>query len=644
MKWDCTIGSLSFLFGTNQQTQYRRETAEFRRQRIDQERDVGEQSLDSGYWLRSQSSFHLGAGLQSSEPVTVSPDEARFRFRTSQNMDVWTPGELKLLKNHVLNYATTTTPTTSAGCLGLGESVLMWHDGVIRRATESTPGVFANSSVTNPFTATGPVTSATTDGSVSIVTGTTQIAKGNLSPTTLSLIYNAGTAISFARFLKQRLLVADGAKLIEITNLSPASPPVAMPTAHFTHSSTDWKWTDAAEGPTAIYASGFSKDTSQIFKIGVTETAGVLDLDVPTVVLDMPRGENILSLFTYLGTYVFVGTTKGVRVAQIRQDGSLLLGPLLVDFDVPYGQPGWMPGFRVTGSGVRDAVAEGRYVYVGMGSGRAQMWRIDLGNPLEGELRFPVAADISGTNWDDYTFSTVAYPQTWGVTYAFNRVWWMVDRVGLHYVGSYPQASGSLETGRIQLGTLAQKAWVEATITKVPGSATMAVGDSVNLRVRTQADSGTWVTASGFVDTDDLETRDTGPILSGGNRLVSDGLAVQIQMTSPGYGNGVVLTGYQVSAIPAPTRSRLVSVPLQIWDWQKDRNGKVAGAEGYAWERLAALESLESTGGIVSYTDHTTGETASAYIERVTFTRLTPPFRGDQNAGGVAQVLLRLVP
>jgi hypothetical protein len=108
-------------------------------------------------------------------------------------------------------------------------------------------------------------------------------------------------------------------------------------------------------------------------------------------------------------------------------------------------------------------------------------------------------------------------------------------------------------------------------------------------------------------------------------------------------GHTPVVTGYQVSSIPAPARSRLIQVPIQVWDWERDRNGKVAGRDGYAWERLSVLEAMESDAAVVPYVDYTTGESGNAYIERVTFTRVTPPFRGEDNAGGVATVLMRLL-
>ena len=99
VRWDCNIAGLPFLFGMSDQFPMIRETSDFRRQRIDNERDPGEQSLDSGYWIRSQSSWHYGSGIVSAEPLEVNSEEARFRFVSSGGVDPWTPGKLTLLND-----------------------------------------------------------------------------------------------------------------------------------------------------------------------------------------------------------------------------------------------------------------------------------------------------------------------------------------------------------------------------------------------------------------------------------------------------------------------------------------------------------------------------------------------------------------
>jgi hypothetical protein len=100
--FDMAVGGLPFIMAVTDNTPYKRQTAEFRSQRVDQMRDPGEHTLGgSGYWTRSQSSWHYGEGVLFSEPMEGNDLEVRFRYRDSYGVDVWTPGEISLLKkNH----------------------------------------------------------------------------------------------------------------------------------------------------------------------------------------------------------------------------------------------------------------------------------------------------------------------------------------------------------------------------------------------------------------------------------------------------------------------------------------------------------------------------------------------------------------
>ena len=60
--YDIAVAGLPFFVQASDDTPYRRVTAQYRKQQYDQTREAGEQSL-TGWWFRSQSSFHLGQGL-----------------------------------------------------------------------------------------------------------------------------------------------------------------------------------------------------------------------------------------------------------------------------------------------------------------------------------------------------------------------------------------------------------------------------------------------------------------------------------------------------------------------------------------------------------------------------------------------------
>jgi hypothetical protein len=63
-KYDVAVAGMPFIYAITDNTPYRRQTAEFRTQRVDQLRDPGEQSLSgSGYWIRSQSKNQLQVAL-----------------------------------------------------------------------------------------------------------------------------------------------------------------------------------------------------------------------------------------------------------------------------------------------------------------------------------------------------------------------------------------------------------------------------------------------------------------------------------------------------------------------------------------------------------------------------------------------------
>jgi hypothetical protein len=84
---------------------YQRETAPYRKDQFDNSKEPGEQSL-TGWWIRSQSSFHNGSGIQFYDPT--SGEASGYRFADSQGVDVWTKGQVSLLNDVFENHNTTT--------------------------------------------------------------------------------------------------------------------------------------------------------------------------------------------------------------------------------------------------------------------------------------------------------------------------------------------------------------------------------------------------------------------------------------------------------------------------------------------------------------------------------------------------------
>ena len=102
--YDVAVGGLPFILATSDERPYIRQTAPFKKDQFDNGAEPGEQSL-TGWWLRSQSSFHGGEGIRFYDPS--AGETVAHRFTDSKNVDVWTKGQVTLLKDVVDTHQTT---------------------------------------------------------------------------------------------------------------------------------------------------------------------------------------------------------------------------------------------------------------------------------------------------------------------------------------------------------------------------------------------------------------------------------------------------------------------------------------------------------------------------------------------------------
>ena len=614
IRWDCNVGGIPFLFAFDNERPYIRETSDFRRQRIDTERNPGEQSLDSGYWIRSQSSWHYGAGLTSAEPLEVSTDEAQFRYKDGGGINPWTPGELTLLNSTEKVY---TNSASFQPMLGVGTGVLT--------ASGNTFHHIANDNTHTAITwgGTADILSLTSTGQYWILCDDDGIYKGALPYGTGAKIYNtAGTSDrNTIRWVKNRLMLGNNHKIHEITNIAPSS--ATLPSELFAHPNLNWIWTDFADGPNAIYASGYTEDTSAIYKIGVTSTSTTVTLAQPVVVAEMPRGENVLSLYSYVGSYLIIGTSKGVRIAALQTDGSLSMGPLIINT-----------------AAVDDMIALGSYLYVTVrNSGNAGdhvtrpgLYRIDLGqnisnNPLAFASAADLVADISAGSNNGAQFVTISDDKVW-FSVAGSGIW---RQKLTEYV-----SEGWIETGRVRMGTVESKAWRDLRIL----SSTESTG---TIAAYASSNGDTAPSAWDQVISITTGTADNIGLLTTAFPAPISNLFASFKLTRTVSGSSPMFVGYQIRAIPAPRRSQLISVPILNYDFEVDRQGARYGQKNGAFARMQILRELEKNASTVTFRDYTTGEALEVYIEKISYKRVNPPTRQVSGNGGIVTILLRLV-
>ncbi len=566
------------------------------KEQFDNSRDPGEQSL-TGWWLRSQRDFSGGAGITYLEP----PDNERLmtRFNRSQGVDVWTPGVLKLLPTVREGFTSTGLANVASArdeannvCYAFGLTgnggVKKWNGTTATTITGFTENVEYLASY----------------GSGVFAFHDDGIDKVAASGTTASSLWTHSKSTSGRGWwVKQRLMAAYGADLYELGGFTGGN----LPAAFYTHPQSDWTWTGACEAPAAILVAGHAGAVSTIYKFTVDEANGELPtLTSAVTVAEMPAGEIILGLFSYLGSYIVIMTNVGVRIGLLGGDGSVTYGPL-----------------SYTGATTGYAAGFDRFVYVGVadvGSGKAGVIRFDLSN-LDPEGRAAWAADL-----DTGKTGSVDGVCTLGCT---GRI-----VVGVNSNGLYEEhptqlvSSGYLYTGQVRYNTLENKSFRFLNLRRSVLEGTVAVS-SVQ-QGGTEAALYTYPDGSSNVE---VQVVPSVPI-------ESLGLKITLTRDSSDNTKGPEIAGWQLKALPAVPRKQQWRLPLLCFDEETDRFGQRVGYPGYATTRWQNLRNALVQGTPVVLQDFLAKETYTILIEDLQMVQTSPP-RQQSGMGGVMVVTCR---
>ena len=625
-KYDVVVAGMPFIYAITDNTPYRRQTAEFRTQRVDQLRDPGEQSLSgSGYWIRSQSSFHLGEGSPYQEPITGSLDEARFRFASSVGINPWTPGEMSLLKKTTLQEASTgDSRVFSTVIAGVEYLILVKYSSAetirvlkIQVSDGAETTIVDNTALTENIIAVGM------GGNDLMMVTPTKVWRYSFDAASPALhedyaIDTADAETATIAYVKNRFILAfhDVNKdnfVYELNRNTSSSIDLSTLTAVNGSSTLPLGYTfrAIAESGAAIYIGGFSGEQGNVYKITVADDG---TLNTMTSVITLPGGEQITGLFGYLGTYVILGTSRGLRIAIANEVGDLSYGPLVFE----------------TSLGVFKMSAYSKFIYAGVDSGvggNSGVYRVDLSQPLSGG-GYAYATDV---------YADTATGKVEGVAnLSDGRVAFCVHGDGLYIEHATELLElGELTTGIIRYETLENKAWKRLKIR----TESALNGDIDIFRVENGVATSFRTVEQGS-DTD--YDYDLSSVFSDVN--VEAQFKFRLNRNDTTASTGAVMSGYSVKALPTPTRARLIQFPLFCFDSERDRLKNIMGFQGYALGRLQALEQMEAQGETVIIQDFTAnGEPIEAVIEQVTFTRITPPNGNFTGWGGIIQITARTV-
>ena len=696
--YDVALGGQPFFYAISDARPYIRQTAPYNKDKFDNSPEPGEQSL-TGWWLRSQSSFHSGSGIKFYDPS--AGETVSHRFTDSKNVNVWTKGQATLLKDVATGHVTT-YPVESNGRSfqqlrsikwGSNDGVLL-HDGYdvdkIDTTGVETHFIDYNAgaddkvyAICDDGTTAYWVTNDTGPSGKLEVNKKVLTADSTTSATPMFTINGVTVTNATMEYVKDRIVMAANNKIYEF----PTSQATA-PTALYTHSDDDIIFTSITASGPAIYIAGYSGIQSSIFKFTLN-TAGVMPtLTSAITAAEMPVGEKIHKIYYYLG-YMMIGTNKGIRAAVVSdQDGSINYGPLIVETTQP----------------CYDFAARDRFVWCATSvAGEPGVIRIDLGNEIE-TLRFAYANDIYYTGvsgvettscaflgeTDRLAFCTEAINQksvtnkertttTATITSAAHG---FVAGDVIYVIGVDAALDGNWTITSVTTNTITFTTTTSGTIasTAVTNAFVGKPGYSYLEAASTLASTG-YIT-TGYIRYGTLEPKNFKRLLARGDfsygslileTVDKDGVeydhityeagvtAVEVTTSSPSTAQeyvaykfvfnrdatttsqGPVFKGYQAKATIATPRQRTMQFPVYCFDIETDRYNVVSGYEGKAFARLQLLEDVEENGDVVAWQDLTTGENRQVVIEEISFTRMTPPDKRFDGFGGIIEITIRTV-
>src|SRR6266568_850952 len=332
--YDFMVGGHGFRQATDQQFAYARATEPTTSRRFDDSAEPGEQSLSPLPWIKSQASFHAGAGQQNLEQGFTAfqyqqEQIEHIRFDTCLGVDVWTPGKVSRLPDTTFfNFGFDSKAVITATLGGIDYAIIGGTGGLYQAKWAAGPDAaptvtrisLANSTYVSDANCT--VTSLATDGANYF--GIVQMATVGYNPSILTYVF-AGQVDS----------TATPEAIYRIPNLIAGSTLHNLcPNPSFETNTTGWhscNWGALpvfAEDP--VSGATIARDTSQHY-VG----SASLRVQEPTtpVVVDLPNsklGDGALFEFTsVIGTtytfsaYVYAPSVGfGVPVGARKKDSA----------------------------------------------------------------------------------------------------------------------------------------------------------------------------------------------------------------------------------------------------------------------------------------------------------------------------------
>jgi hypothetical protein len=411
-------------------------------------------------------------------------------------------------------------------------------------------------------------------------------------------------------FTKERLIMIVNNAIYEF----PTSQSTA-PTAVYTNPNTAFVYTSITSSGSAIYVAGYNGIQSVIQKFTLTTAGAMPTLTSAITAAELPVGEIVYKIYYYLG-YMAIGTSLGLRIAQVSdQDGSIAYGPLLFESE----------------QGVYDVAGFDKYLWATTNvDGNPGVSRIDLSTPIGNNLVFAYAWDLYDPTRTGFLTTSCAFL---GNT---NRLAFCTANNGAEDGTIFLESaddlvpSAELRTGYIRYNTLEHKIFKLMTprFNTANGGLSIVSIDQNDVEYNLGSyDQGSFIDEVGI------------SYPQGAQQFL--GFKFTFTRSTTDSTQGPIFTGYQVNTLPSIPRQRLIQYPIFMYDYEMDKFNNPTGYDGYAFNRLSTMQSIEDIGDLVRVEDFRTGESYLGLIEEMDFINKTPTDKRYSGFGGLLLITIR---
>jgi hypothetical protein len=705
--YDVAIAGLPFFISPLDDQPYRRVTAQYRKQQIDQSREPGEQTL-TGWWLRSQSSFHFGQGIKFFEPI--QEESLRFQYTESKGLNVWEKGQATLLKDsdnvHTITggiradgrpwqIARSIQWTTSSN---LYNGILLVDEFDVDKIFPQITVSITNKALTsNVATLTTSAAHGLSVGMMIVITGVDATFNGEYRittvPTATTFTYaktatnvpsaavspaGTGTAevIHFIDYISGtdypvHAICDDGVYAYWVTNiLNSGTPRLRV----YKKLLSD----DSSVSPTLMFSNnGITVDNAvmeytkeriimcvndKVYEFSSTASA------MPTAVYTHNDPDHVFTSITSSGAAIYVAGYSGIQ-SNI--------------YKFTLNTSGVMPTLTSAITAAELPVGERTYkisYYLGyMIIGTSQGMRVAQVSDTDGSIQYgPLLFESTQPVYDfafrdKYIWAATGVDGQVGVTrinlgqdlgtLIFPYAWDLYDPDDTlsHYTTTCAFMGETNRLAYVNAGNGADGTiYIESASTLLPSGYlqtgfirynTLEKKIFKQLQARIDTTNGALnmysITSTG--DEFNIGTFAQGDAVPEVNVAYPNtsqeylGFKFTLNRSTTDSTKGPLFTGYQVKSLPAIPRQRLIQYPLMCFDHERDRFNNEVGSDGSAYDRISQIEGVENVGDTIRIEDFRTGESYIGLIEEMDFINRTPPSTRFSGFGGVLLVTIRSV-